>query len=280
MGATRGLQDNIPSIVKGSSTTVTLAATNNGQPTRITVGGQQYRVSTALSLNTATSGALGGLDTGSIASNTLYYVYACTSSGVIGLVASTTGPTTGPTGFSNRYKLLGRFRTDFAGTSVNTVVAEISFRTGELFTDWQTFTPTISSTGTQPTEGTNTKLGKWRRNGGDMEIVYEYNQTVAGTTGTGNYRLAMPTGYTIDTTGMVNTASNDSRVGESNLSSTVRYDGWVSVASTNSLLFNFFNDTTARTDWGASLGGFGAAAVTRVGANIRVPIAEWAGLFT
>lgn len=209
------------------------------------------------------------------------------------LSTDSSGATTIPSGVTG-----GKFTTTFDADSSTAYTVNITRTAGSgtttlIFTNmvvgpgiqpqgavvgpWTTFTAVVTSTGTAPAFGTNTQLAKWRRVGADMEIVWEYSQTVAGTTGTGNYRFAIPSGYTIDTTGMTLNGGNDSRVGEANLNSTSRYDGWVSVASSTTVLANFFNDTTARTDWGASLGGFGAAAVTRVALNIKVPIAEWAG---
>lgn len=96
------LQPNIPKLVIASSTSLTLAATYNGQPTFLQVGGQGYFLTSGLSLSTAVTG-IGGLDTGAIAANTAYYVYAVISSGVIGLVISTSS--TAPTGFTQYQRL-------------------------------------------------------------------------------------------------------------------------------------------------------------------------------
>lgn len=116
--------DNIPPIVKASATTLTLATTYLGKTTRITVGGQQYVPAATITLSTATSG-FNGIDTGSIAANTLYYVYAVVQGGVLGLVISVTGPATGPTGFTSSYRYVANFRTLSGSSSiadVNTIL--------------------------------------------------------------------------------------------------------------------------------------------------------------
>lgn len=98
-------QDNIPLAVKASGTSITLAATQNSQPTRITLGGQQYALTTTLTFSSGVSG-IGGIDTGSLAAGTIYNLFAVISSGgILGLVSST-GLT--PTGFA-AYKFLGKW---------------------------------------------------------------------------------------------------------------------------------------------------------------------------
>jgi len=106
--------ENLPPIVKASTTQITLASTYLGQTSVARIGGQFYRLS-ALTLNTGTSG-IGGLDTGSIANNTLYYVYLVVNgSNVPGLVMSTSS--SAPTGFT-RYKYIGKTKTFFGSTSL------------------------------------------------------------------------------------------------------------------------------------------------------------------
>lgn len=101
--------DNLPDLVIASTTTVTMAASYLGRPTRITIGGQQFQYSSLTTLNFASTG-LNGLDTGSIAAGTLYYIYAVRSAGVHGLVASVNAPGTGPSGFT-AWKLVAHCRT-------------------------------------------------------------------------------------------------------------------------------------------------------------------------
>lgn len=102
--------ENIPPIVKTSATSLTLASTYLSQPTLIRVSGQAYQISSTLTCNTATIGA-GGLDTGTFISNQLYHIYLVISNNAPSLIISTTGPTTGPTGFTSNFRYLGKVRT-------------------------------------------------------------------------------------------------------------------------------------------------------------------------
>jgi hypothetical protein len=80
------INENIAPLVKASGTTITMAATYLGKDTRVSVGGRQYRASTTITLNTAAANGINALDTGSLAANTLYYLYAVQQAGVLGLV--------------------------------------------------------------------------------------------------------------------------------------------------------------------------------------------------
>jgi hypothetical protein len=86
-----------------STTQVTLLSGSN-----LRIGGQGYPLTSNIVCTTSTSG-FGGIDTGSVAASTFYYVYAVVSSGVVGLVASTSA--TAPTGFSG-YRKVGAFYTN------------------------------------------------------------------------------------------------------------------------------------------------------------------------
>lgn len=97
------LQDNIPLVVRAGNNSLSLSATFQGRPTRITIGGQQYKLSTALALATATAG-IGGIDTGSFTAGTIYNIFAVQSSGTVGLIISTSAT---PTGFTSS-KFLGK----------------------------------------------------------------------------------------------------------------------------------------------------------------------------
>jgi microcystin-dependent protein len=131
--------------VKASSTSVTLAATNAGSGTLITIGGQQYSVSSTLTLNTGTVGA-NGLDAGTLAVNSKYYVYAVLSAGSPALVASLNAPSTGPTGFAP-YTGVGIFKTlataatiDFA-TGINPTAPGVDSDRANFFTSTNSYVP-------------------------------------------------------------------------------------------------------------------------------------------
>lgn len=81
--------------------TKTGALTASLSNSEVTVGGLQHTTGTIL-LDLSTSG-FGGLDTGSMAASTLYYIHAVVSSGNIGLVASVNASL--PTGFTSSKKI-------------------------------------------------------------------------------------------------------------------------------------------------------------------------------
>lgn len=95
--------------ITGNSTISLNAAASVGE-LRVTLGGQQYTSSSALAADISGNG-VGGLDTGSAAANTLYYVYAILDSGSLALVVSAAAPSVGPTGFTN-YVLVAACLTD------------------------------------------------------------------------------------------------------------------------------------------------------------------------
>lgn len=101
--------DNIGNLTKVNSTTVQLAAS------AVTLGGLQYDTGT-LQILTVTSGA-GGIDVGSVAANSIYYVYVVLNAGVEALTASL--DTSAPTGFAV-YKKVGAFTTN-SSTNVSVV---------------------------------------------------------------------------------------------------------------------------------------------------------------
>ncbi|MFM2009547.1 MAG: hypothetical protein RIR02_1497 [Pseudomonadota bacterium] len=111
--------DNLPDLVIASNTTITMAATYLGKSTRLTIGGQQYKYSSLTTLNFGTTG-FNGLDTGAIAANTLYYIYAVMQAGVPGLIASLASSATGPSGFTS-FKEVARARTATGSAILDTI---------------------------------------------------------------------------------------------------------------------------------------------------------------
>jgi hypothetical protein len=93
-----GIED-IKELTKASQTTISWASGSN-----LRIGGQSYNVTSTLILNTATD-----IDTGSIASDTIYYIYAVVVGGVVSLKYSLSN--TAPTGF-NAFRKIGGFKTD------------------------------------------------------------------------------------------------------------------------------------------------------------------------
>jgi hypothetical protein len=71
---------------------------------------------------------------------------------------------------------------------------------GPVITNWVSEPLTITGATTNPTKGTIVyDRIWWRRVGDTMEIRVEYEQSTAGTAGSGEYRVAVPGGYSVDT---------------------------------------------------------------------------------
>jgi hypothetical protein len=76
--------ENIPLLVKASTTTITFANTFEGKAVWVKVGGMLHKpANTTTTLSTGTVG-FSGLDIGALAANTLYYVYAVKNSTGLG----------------------------------------------------------------------------------------------------------------------------------------------------------------------------------------------------
>ena len=75
---------------------------------------------------------------------------------------------------------------------------------GVPITDWVSYTPTWSSSGTQPSVGNGTIQGFWKRVGdtGFYRIILSVGTTTS--LGTGTYIFSIPSGQTFDTTKMSN----------------------------------------------------------------------------
>lgn len=200
-----GLPQNIPNLVVASTSSVTLGAVNNGLSTRIDIGGQQYVPASTLTLNTGGTGA-NGLDTGSLGSIQLWYVYAIVNQTTfaIALVASQSVPSTGPTmpsGYGTAYKLVGAFYTN--GSSQ---VGSMITITGEAVTN--TFSLGIIQQGSTNGQAfSNTTISRaqgWRK--GEYLYVSVF-VTFTGTpgTGTGRFHLQVPN-LNVDTTKIDTTA--------------------------------------------------------------------------
>lgn len=192
-------QDNIPSAVRASSTTVTLATTNMGQPTRITVGGQQYVPGSTLTLSTGSTGA-NGLDTGAIGSHLLWYVYAIVqqTSSTLALIASQTssGPIM-PSGYGTASALVGAFYSTDASTIGSMVTIE-----GEASSEWQLVsTPNISSNLTPSGVGARNRL-MWRRQGDTMFLDWSFRHGSTGGASAGIVGIGLPGLFAMDTAKM------------------------------------------------------------------------------
>lgn len=95
-------RENIGDLSKTAATTVQLLASI------LSIGPRQYK-SGNLSCDLSSSGA-GGLDTGSLAANTVYYLYTVIDTGSVALVASTSSSS--PTGYVNS-RIVGAIQVGF-----------------------------------------------------------------------------------------------------------------------------------------------------------------------
>jgi hypothetical protein len=78
---------------------------------------------------------------------------------------------------------------------------------------WVNFTPVVEGTVSDPTFGTGTYQGRWKRDGKDMIIHHQIYQTAAGTAGSGRYIWPIPAGYSIDTTDVLDDADSNQMCG-------------------------------------------------------------------
>lgn len=269
-------QDNIPLLQRDTGTQISMPATYNGQLARARVAGQGYRWSSALACNLATTG-LGGLDTGSLAANTLYHVYLCVSSNIVGLVVSANGPSVGPTGFSqNRY--VGRLRTqsgsaNVAELAVVNVIVGSGDAQGAAVTDLGTYTPTFTSSGAT-NMALNVSINTLRifRNGSNLRIqgtLRKDTNSPGGTTSNPIF-MSLPSGLTPTVpTGTEFTAGHYNRY-----STTYDSVGPVLFITSSSGLqfgktggagYQLASDFVANSYWYIS---------------VEIPITEWQGLFS
>jgi len=105
-------------------TTVTVPASVSN-PIYFVVNGQIYEASSDLTCDLSGSG-VGGLDTGSVAANTPYYLYGVDNSGSIGVIASASDPDTGPTGYTY-WTYIGAVATSKAAATLRAFSASNGF---------------------------------------------------------------------------------------------------------------------------------------------------------
>ena len=103
-------------------------------------------------------------------------------------------------------------RLDSVSVSPDTVIP------GAIITDVETDTLTIGAVTTAPTTGTvaNNQVTWWRE-GRFMNLRFDFNQTTAGTTGSGTYLFPIPGGHSIDLDFYVETTTAMANVGSASL---------------------------------------------------------------
>jgi hypothetical protein len=146
---------------------------------------------------------------------------------------------------------------------------------GAAISEWQSWTPMVYGSGSNPTKGTNTEQAYWRRVGSEMEIHYMYKQTAAGSAGSGTYTWSLPAGYTIDTN--IVSITNGSNLGSAYIyNGTSEYTGFVSTNNISRFLIYIYPTITTTGVAASTSTSFGNTTLN-VWVAFRVPIAEWAG---
>ena len=107
---------------------------------------------------------------------------------------------------SDLYALRFRRRSGSAQVRLDTLyVGPQAQLAGAAVTDWQSYTPTWTSSGTQPAIGNGAISGRWRRVGDQAEIQIALFAGSTTTYGTGVYSFSFPSGLSADTTKLVDT---------------------------------------------------------------------------
>ena len=159
--------NNIKNLEKVNSTTLKLPSGSI-----FSIGSRQFLNASDLNCNFSTNG-LGGLDTGAIAADTLYYIYLVLSGGSPYLVASTSS--LGPLGFSV-FEEVGKMFSANPGA----VVFPVTKKDGKITTEKVSFTPSPNGGGvvfnSAPSwywrDGKNLKMNGWvHLNTGTGDII-------------------------------------------------------------------------------------------------------------
>jgi hypothetical protein len=147
---------------------------------------------------------------------------------------------------------------------------------GPAMGDWQPYTVGITGSVSNPVKGTLIiDQGYWRRVGDSVEIRYQYDQTGAGSAGSGTYQFNLPSGITIDLT-KFNAAQNNQDL---NFGSGVTL--WTGgnathVSAIAGVISNsgFSLQATSYGPFGSSNGSLSNAAV-RIGIDAMFPVTGW-----
>jgi hypothetical protein len=166
-----------------------LMAASSSNPAYLTIGGQQYTVTSQLSVALPAMSA-----------NTRYQVFAVQSAGVVSLAISANENSVGPSGYSS-WKLVGSLYASPTGTFGGFVnifdTPTTDWIDGGLASDY------ISAVTTPPTKATTTLRNKmfWMRKGKDIfiRLEYKHNNATGSNAGSGNYQLLLLSPYLIDT---------------------------------------------------------------------------------
>lgn len=217
---------------------------------RITLGGQQYYLTSQLSV------ALSGLT-----ANTLYMVYVVLSAGVPALVYSVNVNSTGPAGYSV-WKLVGAFIASGAATLGSFVTIEGTPISKEI-----AYVPTITNGGT-----TSLNAANYTVMGSDLFVMG--TAVFTGTGAAARLKVSLPTVFTIDSGSVPGTITSGGtstpRAGDFTWfdSGTRLAEGGLYIESTTAVEFAVDNAVD-------NLLGNALASGDTVRYNFRVPISGW-----
>jgi hypothetical protein len=181
------LRDDKIGTLSQSSGIITMSASTS-IPVYLTIGGQQYKITSSLSRTISTDISMG--------INQLYMIYAVRNSGNTELRISSNVNSTGPSGFAS-WLLVGAFYSN--GSNVFGGFVTI---TGIPMSDEISYSPTLQSSGggniTLNATGVINPYGYWQRIGNQMKMYAGFRNGTAGTaTGTaGGVMIGLPSGLT------------------------------------------------------------------------------------
>lgn len=179
------LRDDKIGSLSHSSGVITMAASTS-VPAWLTIGGQQYKITSNIARTIATDVTL--------AAHTLYMVYAVRNSGNIELRITTNVNSIGPVGFLG-WKLIGAF---YSNNLVSIGFGGFVNIDGVPESEWWVANSAIGSsflTGSSgnPSYGTvQVNIYKLKRVGDHIVGQWDYRQNAAGTTGSGAYYIKQP----------------------------------------------------------------------------------------
>jgi hypothetical protein len=234
-----------------------------------------------------------------VASDVVIYVYDVTNSvlitpSVTGLPkASGTYQITFDSTTSTSYRLIFHVATTNASAYNlffdSFVVGPGTVVQGAAIGPWISYTQTLNAVTTAPTKGTIVRDTAWYRRVGDtMEIQWNYEQSSAGTGGSGVYIFPLPLGLTIDTTKALANGDNSETVMGNGIVAT---SGDGQAATTRPLTVDAYNSTgfsltatndtsgalnTTRAHLSSTFNGFSNATYI-ITVQAKIPLAEWAG---
>jgi hypothetical protein len=153
---------------------------------------------------------------------------------------------------------------------------------GTIKTYLGSYTPSVTAS-VSPTKGTVVyDLAHYWRDGDMLEVHYYYQQSVAGTAGTGTYEYSFPPGLSVDSnkTQVINTTVLDPTNGLYSSAQIFATDignveGFVQLTDTNTFAIGFSNETTAPQLINQSGNADFGNTQLFIQASFRVPIQGW-----